>query len=172
MRLLQPVPAPTRPRLARRSVQPHREGWGTPYVLETAAWLDSLLTRQAVKTLIYYATETNGELHLFLNEWLVQHPLVVDAKGSHRAWLAELGSQPLTKVLDPGRSSSPSAAALEQVLKGEREVSPRDVLERILALRIDLAEEASVSLARTSIINGEVLRATLARTLQPKPPSA
>ena len=165
MRALQHVPA--RPRLARRSVQPHREGWGTPYVLETAAWLDALLTRQAGKTLIYYATETNGEMHLFLNEWIHDHPLVVDAKGSHRTWLAELGSQPLTKVVDPGRSSSPSPAGLEQVLKGEREVSPRDVLERILALRDDLSKEAGVSLSRTSIVNGEILRATLARTLQP-----
>ena len=95
----------------------------------------------------------------------------MDDKYTARAWLAELAAQPLTRVSDPGRSSAPSAAALAQVgAAGEREVSPRDIVERVLALRLDIADEMADELGRAGVGNGEVLRATLARTLSEKPP--
>jgi len=122
-----------------------------------------------VRTLVAYAAETNGEVHLFLNEHLAKHPLVVDANGSAKAWLAELAAQPLTQLADPGRSSAPSPAALAQATNGVREVSPRDVCERILALRLDIAAEFQADLDNTAVANAEVLRAALLRTLAPPP---
>ena len=141
-----------------------------PFRTEAASLLDALLTRQAVRTLVHYCSETNGEMHLFLNSYLAAKPLVVDDRGSARAWLAELAAQPLTTVADPGRSSAPSPAAAEQVLNGLREVSPRDCAERILALRLDIADEFRVDLDKTAVANAEILRAALARTLSQPPP--
>jgi hypothetical protein len=137
--------------------------------------VDALLTRQAVRTLLHYLSETNGEMHLFLNEYLAAHPLVVDAQHSAREWLATLAAQPLTRVSDPGRASAPSAAALSAAdpVKGVREVSPREVVERVLALRVDIASEMCADLEKTRDGNASVLRAALARTLAtPAPPPA
>lgn len=141
-----------------------------PFRSEAASLLDALLTRQAVRTLVHYCSETNGEMHLFLNGYLAEHPLVVDDKGTSRAWLAELAAQPLTTVAEPGRSSAPSPMALAQVTEGLREVSPRDCVERIMALRLDIADEFRVDLDRTAVTNAEILRAALARTLAQPPP--
>ena len=119
------------------------ELWPMPYRRETSLLLDSLITRQSVKVLLHFLGETNGEAHLWLNEHLATHgPPKVDAEGSATRWLAHLGSQPLAKVSDPGRASAPSPAAVEQALHGVREVSPRDILSRILQLRLELAKEA------------------------------
>ncbi len=142
-----------------------------PYRSETAALVDALLTRQAVRTLLHYASETNGEIHLFLNEYLADHPLTVDAQNSAKAWLSELAAQPLARLSDPGRSSAPSAAGAAQTGEaGVREVSPRDVVERILALRLDVAAEVATDLGAVREANAQVLRATLARTVSEQPP--
>ena len=119
---------------------------------------------------MHYCSETNGEMHLYLNGYLSANPLVVDDKGSAKAWLAELAAQPLTVVAEPGRSSAPSPMALEQVTRGLREVSPRDCVERILALRLDIADEFRADLDKTAVVNAEILRAALARTLSQPPP--
>jgi hypothetical protein len=42
---------------------------------ETQRLLKTLLTRQAVKTVLNYLSETNGELHFFLHNYLSEHPL-------------------------------------------------------------------------------------------------
>ena len=47
----------------------------------------------------------------------------------------QLASAPLTSVSDPRRSSVVSAAAVEAAAGGVREVSPREVVERIMNLR-------------------------------------
>jgi hypothetical protein len=127
-----------------------------------------------VRTLVHYLSETNGEMHLFLNAYLSDHPFVVDAQNSAAGWLAALAAQPLTRVSDPGRASAPSAAALNAAdpVKGVREVSPRECVERILALRLDIAAEMCDDLERTRDANASVLRAALARTLATPPPAA
>jgi hypothetical protein len=98
----------------------------------------------------------------------------VDAQNSAAGWLAALAAQPLTRVSDPGRASAPSAAALNAAdpVKGVREVSPRECVERILALRLDIAAEMCDDLERTRDANASVLRAALARTLATPPPAA
>ena len=125
-----------------------------------------------MRTLVHYCSETNGEMHLFLNGYLAEHPLVVDSSYGARAWLAELAAQPLARVSDPGRSSAPSPAALAQASpdKNVREVSPRDVVERVLALRTDIAAEMAADLDAVREANASVLRAALARTLTDRPP--
>ena len=84
-----------------------------------------MVTRQALKTLLNYLSETNGELHLWLHNYISDHPLPLDGRVDADEWIVALSASPLTKVQDPARSSVVSPAALEAVLHGEREVSPR-----------------------------------------------
>ena len=153
-----------------RCISLSRTSLSQPFHTEAASLLDALLTRQAVKTLLHYASETNGEVHLFLHTYIadVGAPKV-DAEGSAARWLSDLAATPLQRLHNPGRSSIASPAAMEQAL-GEREVSPRDVVERILALRVDIAAELSADLEKVAVANGAILRATLARTLSEAPP--
>jgi len=65
---------------------------------------------------------------------------------------------------DPGRSSAPSPAAAEQAFS-TREVSPRDLVERVLAGRADVAAELAGDLARVQTANAAILRAALALTM-------
>lgn len=55
---------------------------------------------------------------------------------------AQLASAPLTSVSDPRRSSVVSAAAVAAATGGVREVSPREVVERVMNLRWGTDEEA------------------------------
>jgi hypothetical protein len=73
-------------------------------------------------------------------------------------WLAELASQPLSRVQDPRRSSVVSAAVANAVLHSEREVSPRAVAERLLALRAHIAEEMTEDMQNIGAANTNVLR--------------
>lgn len=139
------VSRPYRRRLACAAAGDKDPLWPLPYRRETSLLLDSLITRQSVKILLHFLYETNGEAHLWLNEHLAAHGAPkVDAEGSATKWLAHLGSQPPATVSDPGRSSAPSPAAVEQAT-GVREVNPRDIMSRILQLRLELAKEARVA---------------------------
>jgi hypothetical protein len=118
-----------------------------------------------LKSLLHYLHETNGEAHLWLNDYVSSvGPPNVDAERSAQAWLVDLAAMPLQTVTNPGRSSAPSLQALEAATS-TREVSPRDLVERLLALRLDIAAESIDLLGgRPGITNAEVLRAALAKT--------
>lgn len=62
------------------------------------------------------------------------------------------------QVVDPRRSSVVSAAAAAAVMNGEREVSPREVAERIMKLREHIAKEAIEELQVIPRDNDTVLR--------------
>lgn len=92
---------------------------------ETSRLIKTIVTRQAVKTVLNYLSETNGELHFFLHNYISENPLPLAGDTDADAWLVSLASSPLTSVQDPRRSSIPSAAAAAAVTQGKREVSPR-----------------------------------------------
>ena len=150
---------------------PKEDGWPLPYRKETGQLVDAILTRQSVKILLHFLSETNGESHLWLNEYLSRvGPPKVDSDNSARVWLTEMGAQPPAKVSDPGRSSAPSPAGFEQAVHGVRDVNPRDLLTRLLALRLELAQELIGDLNKVQTANTDILRAVLARTLSEMPP--
>ena len=129
-----------------------------------------MVTRQALKNLLHYLQETNGEAHLYLNDYLATNGAPkVDAEYSARAWLARLAAQPPVVLSDPGRSSAPSAAAAAQA-SSTREVSPRDLVERVLATRLDVAAEIVAEMDKMGASNAAVLLATLSLTLSESPP--
>ncbi|GLC44394.1 hypothetical protein PLESTB_000474400 [Pleodorina starrii] len=136
----------------------------TAYSYETGRLLKCLLTRQAIKTTLNYLSETNGELHFFLHNYWADQPLVMDGSTDADEWLVRLAATPWTKVQDPRRSSVVSAAAEAAVMNGEREVSPREVAERIMRLREHIAKEMAEDLARIPADNTDVLKRTLAKT--------
>jgi hypothetical protein len=96
-----------------------------PCSFESKRLVKTLVTRQAIKTVLNYLSETNGELHFFLHNYVSEHPLPLGGDLDPDDWLVQLASTPFTKVQDPRRSSVPSAAAAAAVTQGEREVSPR-----------------------------------------------
>lgn len=110
----------------------------------------------ARKTLLHYLQETNGEAHLFLTEYLSQNgPPAVDSGNTARDWLARLAAQPVAVMRDP----NPATPRTET-----REVSPRDLTERLLALRLDVAAEVASDLDRVPTANSAILLATLKLT--------
>lgn len=133
---------------------------------ETKRLTKVMLTRQALKTALNYMQETNGEMHLFLHNYVSDHPLPLDGGIDADDWLIQLASTPLTRIQDPSRSSVPSLAAAAAVLNGEREVSPREVAERLLALREHISKEMIEDLGRIGSDNSEVLKGTLQRTFR------
>ena len=76
----------------------------------------------------------------------------------------QLASAPLTKVSDPSRSSIVSVASAQAATNGVREVSPRDVVERIMGLREHIAQEMVEDLGAIKSSNSNVLRQALSRT--------
>jgi hypothetical protein len=70
----------------------------------------------------------------------VEHPINTDVPDADE-WLLDLASRPLTTVTNPGRSSTLSLSSYEAVTNGEREVSPRELVDRILALRTAMTRE-------------------------------
>lgn len=78
-----------------------------------------------MKTVLNYLSETNGELHFFLHNYISENPLPLAGDSDADEWLVALASSPLTSVQDPRRSSVPSVAAAAAVTQGMREVSPR-----------------------------------------------
>ena len=47
--------------------------------------------RQALKTTLNYLSETNGELHFFLHNYVSEHPLPLDGKADPDEWLTQVG---------------------------------------------------------------------------------
>jgi hypothetical protein len=92
---------------------------------ETSLLVRTLVTRQAIKTVLNYLSETNGELHFFLHNYISDHPLPLGGTVDPDEWLVALASTPLSKVQDPRRSSVATAASHAAATAGEREVSPR-----------------------------------------------
>ncbi|WIA12739.1 hypothetical protein OEZ85_006377 [Tetradesmus obliquus] len=137
----------------------------TAYSYETQRLLKTLLTRQAVKTVLNYLSETNGELHFFLHNYLSEHPLPLAGETDADAWLVELASSPYTTVSDPRRSSVPTVAAKAVVMQGERAVSPRDVADRIMGLREHIAQEMQEELGAIHGANSDVNRRALEKTM-------
>lgn len=136
----------------------------TAFSYETNRLLKCLLTRQAVKTTLNYLSETNGELHYFLHNYISAHPLIMDGSLDPDNWLVELAAAPWQMVQDPRRSSVVSPASAAAALQGEREVSPREVAERIMRLREHIAQEMIEDLNRISHDNTGVLKRTLNKT--------
>ncbi|KAG2450240.1 hypothetical protein HYH02_000337 [Chlamydomonas schloesseri] len=158
-------------RIPHRGPTPPAAVGRTAYSVETQRLLKCILTRQAIKTTMNYLSETNGELHFFLHNYWAEHPLAVDPAVDADEWLVQLAATPWTKVQDPRRSSVVSAAAQAAVMNGEREVSPREVAERIMRLREHIAKEMAEDLARVPADNTEVLKRTLTKTFtEVKPP--
>ncbi len=98
--------------------------------------------RAAAAWLPWLQTNTVALWHLQVHA----NPLPLSGSIDADDWLAELAATPLTSVADPRRSSIPSAAAAAAVTDGVREVSPRDVAERIIALRSHVALEVQEDL--------------------------
>lgn len=143
----------------------------TAFSYETKRLVKLVATRQAVKTLLNYLSETNGEQHLWLHNYCADVGLPLSADVDADEWIAKLASTPLTRVSDPRRSSVPSVAAAAAVMDGEREVSPRDVAERLLALRAHIAAEMAAELGRMGEANAQVKRRALEMSVSDfKPP--
>ena len=130
----------------------------TAFSYETQRLVKVLATRQALKTVLNYLSETNGEQHLWLHNYIADNALPLGGDADADEWIARLASTPLTRVSDPRRSSVPSVAAAAAVLDGEREVSPRDVADRVLALRAHIALEMAEVLAGMDDANAAVRR--------------
>ena len=140
-----------------------------PYRAETLSLCDALLTRQAVKNLLHYLQETNGEAHLWLTNYCATNGTPpVDSQNSARDWLARLAAQPVTVLQDPLRATMVKRE--DEEAKYLREVSPRDIAERLLALRLDIANEVSVDFQKVSTANSAILLKTLSITLSESPP--
>ncbi|KAG1660898.1 hypothetical protein FOA52_015940 [Chlamydomonas sp. UWO 241] len=153
------------PRAPLRVVQAHSV-WKTAVSFETARLTRLIVTRQAIKTTLNYLSETNGELHFFLHNYVADNPLSLDGRVDPDDWLAQLASSPLLRVSDPSRSSVPSAAALAAVTAGEREVSLRDAVERIMGLREHIAAEMREELSQSGVraANADVMRRALTKS--------
>jgi len=146
-----------------------REGNNSPYHTQNEEKLMDLLTVQSVKTVLHYLQETNGEMLLFLNNYIAEHPFGQTRKNaagqpkreSGEEWLIKLASSGLTTVTDVNRGSVPT---IDDSQPKTREVSPRDCAERILATRKDLGEDFVSFLEKVEVKNGSVLRNALERT--------
>ena len=115
--------------------------------------MKALVTRQALKTMLNYLSETNGEMHFFLNNYVADHPLPMNGSTDADDWIVDLASTPLSRVQDPSRSSVPSVAAAAAVLQGVREVSPRSVRARPLVNQFSIITIIIIIIRSTVVIN-------------------
>lgn len=113
----------------------------TPFYTQSERKFLDLITIQALKNVLHYLQESNGEMHMFLHDYIHQNPFNLSESASMDDWLVGLAAQPLRRVKDPRRSSVPGHAAEEAALRKGREVSPRDVVERIIQARTHVADE-------------------------------
>ena len=88
----------------------------------------------AEKYVALFTRVQRRDAHVF-TQLRAENPIQLDEKHSMEDWLTRLAARPLTRVNDPRRSSVPGPAAEESALRNGREVSPRDLVERILAER-------------------------------------
>jgi len=114
----------------------------SPYRKESLILLKQILLRQTIKTILHFTGETNGELHRYLHTYIADNPLKLDGVTDPDVWLSELAAAPLTKVQHPGRASFVSISA-QEAATSERDVSPRDLAERIIRLMDGISQEMS-----------------------------
>ena len=138
----------------------------TPYYTQTERKFLDLITIQALKNMLHYLQESNGEMHMFLHNYVHENPIQLDEKHSMEDWLTRLAARPLTRVNDPRRSSVPGPAAEESALRNGREVSPRDLVERILAARVHVAQELEGVGEKLSVRNNLIFTNALATTFK------
>ena len=138
----------------------------TPYYTQTERKFLDLITIQALKNMLHYLQESNGEMHMFLHNYVNENPIQLDEKHSMEDWLTRLAARPLTRVNDPRRSSVPGPAAEESALRNGREVSPRDLVERILAARVHVAQELEGVGEKLSVRNNLIFTNALATTFK------
>jgi hypothetical protein len=135
----------------------------SPYYTQTERRFVDLITIQAIKNTLHYLQETNGEMHMYLHAYVAEHPI---ANEDMDEWLSALASTPLTRVVDPRRSSVPGPKEEEDALRKGRKVSPRDVCERIMACRVEVAKELAGVSNQLSVRNSSVLRKALEATFR------
>ena len=138
----------------------------TPYYTQTERKFLDLITIQALKNMLHYLQESNGEMHMFLHNYVHENPIQLDEKHSMEDWLTRLAARPLTRVNAPRRSSVPGPAAEESALRNGREVSPRDLVERILAARVHVAQELEGVGENLSVRNNLIFTNALATTFK------
>ena len=138
----------------------------TPYYTQTERKFLDLITIQALKNMLHYLQESNGEMHMFLHNYVNENPIQLDEKHSMEDWLTRLAARPLTRVKDPRMSSVPGPAAEESALRNGREVSPRDLVERILAARVHVAQELEGVGENLSVRNNLIFTNALATTFK------
>lgn len=85
--------------------------------------------------------------------------------------LQDSSRESVRSTQDPRRSSVVTAATLAAVTNGEREISPRDIAERIMALRIEIARELGYDTQPEKVRSGnqEMLRKALTCMVTAKP---
>ena len=103
---------------------------------------------------------------MFLHNYVNENPIQLDEKHSMEDWLTRLAARPLTRVNDPRRASVPGPAAEESALRNGREVSPRDLVERILAARVHVAQELEGVGENLSVRNNLIFTNALATTFK------
>ncbi len=153
----------------KRLVRAERDGNYSPYHTQNEEKLMDLLTVQSVKTVLHYLQETNGEMHFYLNNYIYENPFGKTYKNSAgqptresgEERLINLASSGLTTVTNPMRGSVPT---IEDSQPRTREISPRDVCERILATRKELSKDFLLLLEKVEVKNGSVLRNALEKT--------
>ena len=138
----------------------------TPYYTQTERKFLDLITIQALKNMLHYLQESNGEMHMFLHNYVNENPIQLDEKHSMEDWLTRLAARPLTRVNDPRRSSVPGPAAEESALRNGREDSPRAFVERILAARVHVAQELEGVGENLSVRNNLIFTNALATTFK------
>lgn len=138
----------------------------TPYYTQTSQKFMDLITIQALKNVLHYLQETNGEMHMFLHQYVAENPFELGADRSMDDWLTQLAAQPLVRVKDPRRSSIPGPASEEAALRGGREVSPRDLCERILAVRKSVGEELVGVVGELEVRNRSIFTRALTKSFQ------
>jgi hypothetical protein len=138
----------------------------TPYYTQTSQKFMDLITIQALKNVLHYLQETNGEMHMFLHQYVTENPFELGADRSMDDWLTQLAAQPMVRVKDPRRSSIPGPAAEEAALRGGREVSPRDLCERILAVRKSVGEELVGVVGELEVRNRSIFTRALTKSFQ------
>lgn len=138
----------------------------TPYFTQSERKFLDLITIQALKNCLHYLQESNGEMHMYLHAYIHDNPFNLSETKSMDDWLVQLAAQPLKRVSDPRRSSIPGAAAEEAALRGGREVSPRDLVERILAARKHVAQELSEVTNNIMVKNNAIFTKALSTSIK------
>lgn len=138
----------------------------TPYYTQTERKFLDLITVQALKNVLHYLQESNGEMHMYLHNYISENPIQLGDSHSMEDWLTGLAARPLTRVNDPRRSSVPGPAAEEAALRGGREISPRDLVERICAARVHVAQELGGVSEKLSVRNNSIFTNALATTFK------